>query len=183
MTTPYIKGENVYLRALEREDIKENYLRWMNDKEVTKYMSVGNFPVTKNDIENYYEAIKRDRNDIIFAIICKGTDKHIGNVRLGPIDSISKIAPYGIMIGEKDFWSKGYGSEVTKLIIEYAFKTLNVHKIVLRVNASNKGAIKAYEKAGLKVEGVTRSEVYINGRYHDQVHMGLLKEEYLPNRK
>ena len=82
------------------------------------------------------------------------------------------------MIGEKDFWGRGYGTEALKLVVNYAFNRLNLHKIYAGINSSNKASIRAYQKVGFKVEGRKREERYIDGRYHDTMIMGLISNEY-----
>jgi RimJ/RimL family protein N-acetyltransferase len=82
------------------------------------------------------------------------------------------------MIGEKEFWGKGYGTEINNLVLDYGFRKLNLHKIYLGVNADNKGAVKSYKKSGFKYEGTKRDEIYRNGRYYDAIMMSILRNEY-----
>ena len=178
MRHPFLTGKKLYLRGIEEEDLEGRYFDWLNDYEVTKYMESGSFPNTVEKMQEYFKNVGRSNNNVLLAIVDKKTDKHIGNVRLGPINWIHRTSFLGIMIGEKDFWGKGYGTEALKLIMDYAFNRLNLHKISAGMNASNKPSIRAYEKAGFKVEGQRKDELYVNGEYHDVIIMGLTKEDF-----
>ena len=84
----------------------------------------------------------------------------------------------GIFIGNKDYWGHGYGSDAVRLMLEYGFGQLNLHRVYLYVFAYNKRAIRAYEKCGLKHEGALREAGYKNGRYFDILVMGILENEW-----
>jgi len=171
-------GEKTFLRSLEAEDVK-NYYRWLNDPEVTKYTSHGVFPVTREEEEKWFVETMERKDVIVLAIIDKKTDTHIGNCAIQNIDWTNRHAEYAVIIGEKKFWGKGVGTEVAKLLIEHAFNTLNLNKVSLGVNAQNKCAVRAFEKAGFVREGILRQEIYCNGRYCDVVRMSILKQEFL----
>jgi len=181
MQNPFILGESIYLRGLERADLK-NMLRWANDAEVTHYMFMGALPGNIESLEKEYEQLVNSRNDIAMAVIDKKTDTHLGNVGLYAINWITRAAEFRIIIGEKDFWSKGFGTEATKLCITYGFDKLNLNRIWLGTNAEHKAAVRCYEKAGFKPEGVLRQEMYRHGTYSDAVRMSILREEYTSSR-
>lgn len=178
MHHPFITGEKIYLRGLEKDDLKENMFQWANDSEVTHYMFMGATPNSMELLEEEYEQLIRSKNDVVFACIERETDIHIGNVGLYIIDWISRSAESRIIIGEKEYWNKGYGTEATKLSIGYGFEKLNLNKVWLGVNAEHIGAIKAYENAGFVHEGVLRQEIYRNGKYYDAIRMSILRKEY-----
>lgn len=174
MKSPVIVGEKIYLRALEIEDVNGFY-HWLNDQEVSRYTSHGVFPVTREDEEKWLSDVTKNKNTIVLAIIDKKTDIHIGNCAIQKINWIARHGEFAIIIGEKKFWGKGIGTEVAKLLIGHAFKSLNLNKVWLGVNAQNKGAVRSFEKAGFVREGVLRQEIYRNGRYYDVVRMSILK--------
>jgi [ribosomal protein S5]-alanine N-acetyltransferase len=176
----FAEGATVFLRPLEHTDLNERYLGWLNDHEVTRYTETGTFPSTAEDLENYYRAVTGSRNDVILAIVDKESGRHIGNVKLGPIHWIHRTAALGILIGEKEFWGKGVGLEATRLMAEYGFERLNLHRIDLGVFAEHEAAVRCYEKAGFKVEGRMREDLFQDGQYKDRLWMGLLRSEYKP---
>jgi RimJ/RimL family protein N-acetyltransferase len=116
--------------------------------------------------------------DIVFAIVDKKTNEHIGNAGLYTINWLYRSAEYRIIIGEKKYWNKGYGAEAAGLIIDYGFNKLNLNKVWLGVNTENKGAVRSYIKSGFKEEGILRDEIYRNGRYYDAVRMSILRREF-----
>lgn len=183
MHYPFIIGEKVYLRGLERDDLTGNMFQWANDPEVTRYMFLGAMPNTVERLQEEYDQLLKSKNDVIFAVVEKGTDAHVGNVGLHMINWISRSAELRIIIGEKQHWNKGYGTEATRLTVKYGFDKLNLNKVWLGVNAAYKGAIRAYEKAGFVHEGTLRQEIYRNGQYYDAVRMSILRNEFLTHRE
>lgn len=179
MHHPFIVGKKLYLRGLEISDLEGSYFQWLNDREVTKYMDSGNFPNNMASMEQFYQGTVLSNDNVFFAIADIETDKHIGNVKLGPINWISRISPLGIMIGDKDYWGKEYGSESVKLVVEYAFKVLNLHKVTLGVVATHEAAVKVYEKSGFKIEGRAKEQFYLDGEYYDTLFMGMTKDDFL----
>jgi len=180
---PFLAGSQVYLRPLERTDLNENYQAWVNDPEVTRYLEAGVFPTTREDLEKFFESVTGSRTQVILAIVERKSDRHIGNVKLGPIDWVHRRGVFGMLIGEKKFWGRGIGQEVTRLMVEYAFGRLNLNRVTLGVLAEHESAVRCYEKVGFKVEGRFRQELFRDGEYKDRLWMGLLRAEYLASQK
>ena len=178
MYRPFIVGEKIYLRGLEREDLKSNYFQWANDPEVTYYMEMGLMPNNPERLEEEYLAMVKNRNDVVMGIVDKKTEKLIGSCGLYTINWVARKAEFRIIIGEKEYWAKGYGQEVALLLLRYAFEKLNINKVWLGVNAENIKGVKSYERAGFVREGVLRQEIYRNNRYYDAIRMSILREEY-----
>jgi ribosomal-protein-alanine N-acetyltransferase len=179
MKNPYIIGNKTYLRALERSDLTGNLYQWANDFNVNYFMFMGTFPNTLERVWEEYEPLLKSKNDVVMAVIDRQADTHIGNVGLYSINWISRSAEYRIVIGEKRYWGKGYGTEATKLTIAYGFEKLNLNKIWLGVNQQNLGAVKTYTNSGFVYEGLLRQEIYRNGWYYNAIRMSILREEYL----
>ena len=182
MKHPFIIGDRVYLRGLEKDDLTGNMSQWANDSDVTYFMFMGATPSTSERLEEEYEPLWKSKNDIVLAVIDKKTDVHIGNVGLYGINWISRAAEFRIIIGEKKYWNKGYGTEATQLTVAYGFEKLNLNKIWLGVNQDNKSAVKTYEKAGFIHEGTLRQEIYRNGQYYDAVRMSILRDAYFTHK-
>lgn len=183
MYHPFIVGKKLYLRGLEKSDLEGDYFQWLNDREVTKFMDSGIFPNTQEKMEEFYKNTALSSNNVILVIVEIDSDSHIGNIKLGPINWISRISPLGIMIGNKEFWGKNYASESIKLVLDYAFKRLNLHKVTLGVVEKNNAAVSVYKKAGFKVEGLAKSQFYLDGEYCNAIYMGMTREEFLINEK
>jgi len=178
MKNPFLVGERVYLRAITEEDLAGNYFQWLNDYEVTKFTESGQVPNTPETMRNYFQQVIRNSSNVALAIVDKQTDQHVGNAKLGPINWIHRCAEFGILIGEKDFWGKGYGTEATVLLLAYAFRRLNLHKVILGVCADHLAAVHAYQRAGFREAGRMREAVFINGQYHDKLLMGISANEF-----
>lgn len=183
MYHPFIVGEKIYLRGLEKSDLTGNMFQWANDAEVTHYMFMGAMPNAIEQLEKEHEELIKSPKDVVFAIIETKLDTHIGNVGLYSIEWIGRSAELRIIIGEKGFWGSGYGTEATKLTLTYGFEKLNLQSVHLGVNADHVGAIKAYENAGFVREGTLRQIIYRNGRYYDAIRMSILREEYYSHHK
>jgi RimJ/RimL family protein N-acetyltransferase len=177
MQNPFLVGKHLYLRALEETDAPR-YVRWMNDPEVTRTLACGVFPLNLPSEVEYIRKVCADQNGLNLAILLKNGDRHIGGAGLHGIRQVHRTAAFGIMIGEKDCWGQGYGTEATRLLVRHGFRSLNLNRISLHVYDYNARAIRAYEKAGFKREGVLRQEIYAEGAYHDVVVMAILKEEW-----
>ncbi len=178
MRRPFLVGEKLYLRLLEESDIGEEYLKWLNDYEVTRYLEAGKFPSTPQALHKYLEHFQNCKTDLVFAIIDRKTDQHIGNVTLNHINWIHGTADTGLMIGRKEFWGKGYAFEAWSLLMEYAFQRLGLRKIVAGAVADNIASIVTLEKLGFKVEGTLRREFFVDGEYYDAVRLGLFRDEF-----
>ena len=178
--TAFIAGSRIYLRPLERSDLNDRYLSWLNDPEIALYLETGIFPTTMQDLEKFYAGVTGSSTEVIFAIADRKSHQHIGNVKLGPINWVHRRTMFGILIGDKKFWGRGIGEEVTRLLAEYAFYRLNLHRIGLVVFEEHRSAVHCYEKVGFKVEGCLREQMYQDGKYKNHLWMGLLRSEYKP---
>ena len=176
MQNPFLIGDNVYLRAIEMEDAPR-FVEWLNDPEVRCYLARNFPPLNLGREREWIENLYKDQNSVTFAMVLKESDKLIGSTGLD-VDWRNRHAAFGIAIGDKTEWSKGYGTEATKLVVRYGFDTLNLNRIFLTVFDHNPRAMRVYEKAGFVKEGVLRQDRYVNGAYRDAIVMGILREEW-----
>ena len=182
MQNPFIVGKKVYLRGLKKEDLRDPMFQWAHNEEVTKYMWFGLTPNHIEVMEEEFEKSIRSNSEVVFGVVDMETDKLIGTTGLYTINWVYGNAEFRIVIGEPDFHGKGYGTETNKLVLEYGFDKLNLHRIWLGVNKDNTGALKSYTNAGYVEEGVLRQDVYRNGRYYDIVRFSVLREEFYADR-
>ena len=106
MKTPFIVGDEIYLRGLERNDLSGNMFNWANDSDITRYMYTGLKPNNLDLLEQEYDQLMNSDKDVVMAIVDKKTDMHVGNVGLYAINWLYRSAEYRIIIGEKEFWGK-----------------------------------------------------------------------------
>lgn len=173
------QNDKVRLRAVTASDVDDN-VRWMNDVEVTRNLGqIGRF--SHEHEAAFIERAQSNSGDHYgFAIeaIDGPEPKYIGNIDLFGFDKRNRQAELGIMIGEHDYWGNGYGPAAIKLLLEFGFGELNLHRIYLRVFEFNKRGIRAYEKVGFKLEGIARQAAYVDGAYCDDYEMSILFPEW-----
>jgi RimJ/RimL family protein N-acetyltransferase len=167
-------GEQCYLSPIDIADA-EKYTAWLNDLEVAYNLTLATANITLESEREILAKISKEHN---YGIIDKKTDALIGNVGLIGISNLHRTAEVGIFIGDKSCWGKGYGTEALRLLIDYAFKVLNLNSIMLRVYSYNTRAIASYEKVGFKRVGEIREAHYFNMKYHNLVLMDILPGDF-----
>jgi RimJ/RimL family protein N-acetyltransferase len=164
------------LRALEKEDAP-SLIRWLNDPEVHRLL-LPRRPLNLALELDYLQRVNQSDTDLVLGIAVRETDQLIGGTGLHDIDLRCRHASFGIVLGEKSAWGKGHGTEATRLIVGYAFESLNLNRVWLHVYEYNPRALHVYEKLGFRREGVLRQHTYREGRYWDTLAMGLLRDEW-----
>ena len=167
-----IQGTNISLRSIDMSYVSDNYVSWMNDKEVISGLQNPVIPYTKEMLSDYIQSVIKNSNNQMFAIIDNTSGKHIGNIKL-IVNKENKNCELGILIGDKNFWGKGVGQESCKLLVKYAFNDLNLSKVWLAVHANNNAAIRLYEKIGFQTEGVFKKHIFYDGQFIDKVFMAI----------
>lgn len=173
-----LKGERIILRAIERDDLPR-MLAFNNDIEVE--LAGGGDPPMPQSLARLQAGYEQKiagggRDDGEFGIEVDG--KLIGGCGLFNFDRTAHTCELGIAIGDKEYWGRGYGREAVNLLLEYAFRYRNFHKVWLRVHGANERAQRAYKACGMVEEGRLRQHVFSNGAYDDLVYMGILREEW-----
>ena len=165
-------GNNIYLKPILYSDA-EDIVRWRNSENVRKYF------IYQKDftVEGQHDWIENRVNTgqvFQFIIVERENDRSIGSVFIRDIDLIHKKGEYGIFIGEDDARGRGYGTEAARLILEYAFNVVGLHRIYLRVFSDNTAAIESYKKVGFQMEGIFRDDVYVRGKFQDITWMAVI---------
>ena len=171
-----ITGENVALGPVRR-DLLPLYQRWINDFEVTRTLGARLRPMTWEAEEAWYEQSSKG-DDAHFTIYERATMRPIGNTGLHDIDHLHRTAEFGILIGEKECWGKGYGTETTRLMLDYGFNALGLHNIMLTAFSFNERGLRAYTRAGFREIGRRREAFRLAGRAYDVVYMDCLATEF-----
>jgi RimJ/RimL family protein N-acetyltransferase len=173
----FCEGEKIYLRPYNEETDLFLFYYGENNKEVRETLFLFS-PLTKKEAQEKIEGWIASKENKIFTICETETDTPIGITGLFRIDYVSRAAVFYIAIYNPEFWSKGYGKEATKLVLKYSFEILNLNRIQLHVATNNIKGVKAYEKAGFKIEGTLREAMYHHNKYIDFYVMGILRKEY-----
>lgn len=172
----FLDGKNIYLRPLELNDVEGNYLKWLNDENVVSHNSHGKFPLNMQRLRGYVNMSKDSNEIIVLAVIFKKDESHIGNISLQSINWVNRNAEISFLLGEKSFWGKGIMLEAGNLLINHAFKNLNLHRVYCGTSSQNKGMQKLALKLGMTKEGEKKESIYNNGKYHSVFDYGILNK-------
>ena len=172
-----LEGKLVRLRALEPADAERAY-KWINDREVAYYL-MARYPYSMEFEKEFLTNAARSNefSDMRLAIETKD-GVHIGMCGLHHGRPEDRHAELGIMIGDKDYWSSGYGTDAVSTVVRFGFEQMNLNKVSLGVFDFNERARAVYRKCGFVEEGRAREEYYQDGRYWDIVRMGILRREW-----
>lgn len=170
-----LRGALVALGPLRREMI-DLWLRWFNDLEMLRTLGTVN-PASREDEERFYEQATA-AGQANFAIFELSNGRPIGTCALRAIDQRNGTATFGIAIGPRDAWNRGYGTEATRLLLDYAFHWLGLHNVQLSVFANNPRGVRAYEKAGFRVIGRRREAHKVGQQRLDEILMDALASEF-----
>jgi RimJ/RimL family protein N-acetyltransferase len=171
-----LEGTIVRLR-LAREDDLPHFQRWLNDPDVYQWLAVGVLkPPTWEDELAWWRRARCSEDEMTWSI------ETLGGLLLGSVTlhwtRPARSASFGIFVGDKTEWDKGYGGAAVRALVRHGFSALGLNRIGLNCDATNARAIRCYEKVGFRHEGVMREHRHVQGRFHDSVVMGLLKKEW-----
>lgn len=175
MFGPVLQGERLRL-VPHTPDMLPQYLNWLSDTEVTRYMGI-NFPPSLAQEQEWFERMSKSNDHVVWAVLLG--DKHIGSTGLHGISWQNRRAITGNLIGDKTEWGKGYGSEAVALRTRYAFQELGLEKLETEVFVENVASRRCLEKAGYRHYGVQRRHIFRGGRWHDMWLADLLRDEWL----
>jgi len=169
----FLEGERIRLREVRGSDVTERYRAWLNDPAVTAFLEIRYAPHSLEDIRKFVEAM-RGRDDVVFLAIClKDGDRHIGNIKLGPIHRIHRFGDISLLIGERGCWGQGYATEAIRILAAFAFDVLNMNKLRAGCYSKNRGSEKAFLKAGFRREGRLKNQWVTGDAFQDEVLLGL----------
>jgi RimJ/RimL family protein N-acetyltransferase len=176
------RGKLVRITAEEPEVYAKSEIHWQRDSEFVRLadsdpIQLSSAKKIKEWAEKRFEkGPQPDRYS--FTVRTLDEDKLIGFFGLR-IDLMHNEALVGIGIGEREFWGKGYGTDMMKLCLQYVFTELCVERVSLGLHEYNARALRAYEKCGFRLEGRTRKDILREGKRYDSLWMGILREEWL----
>ncbi len=172
----FLEADRLYLRSHEPEDADKAY-RWFNNCEIKRLIGEV-YPLSKTEAKEKLEEWTRDRNSLSLSIVTKKGNILIGVAGLIKIDTVHRRAELAIIIGEEEYWSKGYGTEAIRTLLDYGFSRLNLNMVYLGVIDINERAVKAYRKVGFVQDGVVREKYLIDGKFCNCIMMSILKREF-----
>lgn len=176
----FLIGDKVILRPGKDKDIFY-LINWYNDKELNK---LAGWIEGKMSIYSLKQSLKKSFGyDPMNLMIDTKGGKPIGTIQLYSFDELNQSCKLGIRIGDKDYWSKGYGEDAINTILRYAFYNLDIYRVSLKYYEYNERASNCYLKCGFEHEGRTRKSAFIDGEFYDEIIMGILKSDFISNTK
>ncbi|MFA6169580.1 MAG: GNAT family protein [Candidatus Margulisiibacteriota bacterium] len=172
-----ISGKNIYLKEFQVGDITADYVNWLNDPQVNRYLESRYVKQTKKTVEAFVRSFAGCDHKLLFGIYDRATGLHVGNISFSDINLRHNYGVIGIAVGRKAFWGKGIGTEAIKLLAAYGFKKLKLQRIEAGIYANNPGSIAIFKKAGFKTEAVLRERYQFENKRIDGLIVGLLKKD------
>ena len=172
-----IPGEKVSLRPMKPKEVELIY-KWANNPDVMPYWygKRKSLKQIKDDWRPHYFSDRNPYSGRCFVIVAD--NKPIGMINYNKIDRENKSADIDIIIGQKENWDKGYGTDALKTFINYLFRKFKLNRIWLGTYVFNLRAVSAYKKAGFKKEGILREDALINGKFIDSFIFSILRKEF-----
>jgi RimJ/RimL family protein N-acetyltransferase len=175
----WIAGERVVLRAWEREDVQA---RWEADQTAdTTEMRLRDWHEPPRSLafrEQEFETALAEADETLVALIIEAERRAVGDINLFEIDTRNQRASIGLSVWREEDRNKGFGTDAMRALLQWAFREYNLHRVELSVDPANGAAIRVYEKLGFVREGCRREAHFTDGRFIDDMQMGLLRRDF-----
>ena len=172
-----IETERLVLRNLKVSDVSQDYVDWLNNPEINKYLSCANTFQTMESCLAYVQSYQRRNGAVLIGIFLKEHGLHIGNLTFSTIDWHNKTVAIGISIGRKECMGKDLAGEALTVIVKHCFEQLGFQRLWAGINTRNKRALSLYMKCRFKVERLLRESSNINGEFQDSYIVSVLKTD------
>jgi ribosomal-protein-alanine N-acetyltransferase len=177
-----LEGENICFKVLSKNDAQD-ILSYASDKSVSRFIG-WRLMKTLNETSEFIETMLKRESDgthLYASVIIKSTQEIIGTAMIFNFDEEAKQAEIGYVF-HKDHWGKGYGSECVALMSNFAFESLNLHKIHACVVDANIGSARILEKNGYELEGRLKDNYFIEDKYYDALLFGKIQSKASENK-
>ena len=177
---PVLRGEKTVLRPFTEADADAVW-EIVQDPEVIRFTFEPSTELTLEGLRSWYgsRAAAPDRLDL--AVTDPADGEVLGEVVLYEWDPAARSCTFRTLLGPRGR-GRGIGTEATRLVVGYGFEQLALHRVQLEAYGHNRRALHVYEKVGFMVEGVRREAQWRDGRWVDEVVMGLLDREWVVHR-
>lgn len=174
-----VRGD-VRLRLVTLADCTERYVGWLRDPEVNRYLETRWSEQTLESVRAFVASMVDSPDSYLFAITIGDDERHVGNIKLGPIQSRHLYADVSYFIGERAAWGKGYASTAVRLATRFGFERCGLHRVQAGFYESNVGSHRVLEKAGFTRDGSLAKQLRLtaDGPFEDHVWFGALKDEW-----
>ena len=170
---PILKTERLILRPLGAEDVSARYVAWLNDPAVNRFLETRHQAQTMESVRAFVDRVQARDDEHLFAICLRPENRHIGNIKVGPVKPNHRLADISLFIGERDCWGRGYATEAIARVSRFAFEELGLLKLSASFYEQNQGSLKAFLKAGYRQEGLRRKHYLLDGEPSDIIETGL----------
>lgn len=172
-----LETERLILEPIALKHCSDIYLSWLNDPEVYRWLETRGSQ-SMNMLRDYIQQ-QMESKTYMWAITIKTLNKHIGNIKVDPINTTHSLGEFGILMGDKAEWGKGYAREASLEIMDYFFeKPQPLRKINLGVVDQNEAAVKLYKNLGFEVEGIYKNHVCYEDKYYTILRMSKFNPQY-----
>jgi len=173
-----IRGKKTRLRALEKSDLAKVW-EWINDEEVMWFWGEPCNTQSLAEVEQWFARLQEVAGYASKQFVIEAEEgTSIGRIFYEHLDTKHQRTEVGILIGQKEYWERGYGTDAMLAFLDYLFNELGLHRVYLRLQSYNARALKSYQKCGFTQEGILRHNTFARGEYHDDLVMGILRDEF-----
>ena len=175
-----LSGKNYFIANIQKENINNEYIKWLNDKEVNKFLEIRHQEQNFKTVKKYVESFENNASKFLWGVYCANEKNMIGTVNIYNVNTQHKIADISVMIGNKSHWGNCAAEEALSLVIDYSFKKLDLRKLIASTYAVNLGINFTLKKLGFSLEGkLIRNRITSDNKYTDEFKWGLFSEVWL----
>lgn len=169
---PVPQDSAVELFLLLPEHVTADYVAWLNDPEINQFLESRFEPHTIESTVAFVKSVLESPDSLFLGIRSRSSGRHVGNIKLGPINRRHGTADVGILVGDRSVWGRGTATDAIRAVTAIARDLLSLRKLTAGCYGANAGSKRAFEKAGYEIEGVRRGQMVLNGRPEDLILMG-----------
>lgn len=171
-------SRRMQLRCLSEKDVTDFYVSWLNDPKINKFLELRFYKHSKKSTKKFVRNANASNDTLLLGVFINKGCKHIGNIKIGPINWHHKRADIGLVIGDRKEWCRGYASEAIGLLTNFGFQKLGLYKITAGCYSENKGSLRAFEKAGYQVEARLPSHWLTQKGQQDELLLGVTAKAF-----
>lgn len=165
------KVSSIYLQSINENDVSDEYIQWLNDPLINQYLETRHQQQDLKSILRFVNEMQANPNEHLFTIRVKETNKHIGNIKVGNINTYHNIAEVSLFIGDKSYWGRGIASHAIQLISSFSIKNLKLRKLCAGAYKQNIASTKAFLNVGYSLDGVLKDHYIFKSKPCDLVQV------------
>ncbi len=171
------KITDLYLQSISVNDANQTYVDWLNDPLINQYLETRFYQQNMDAVISFINSMIANPNEHLFTIRRTEDHRHVGNIKIGAINTTHNIGEVSLFIGDKDVWGKGYATKAIKLISCYAIENLNLRKLSAGAYKPNIASTKAFLKAGYTEDGILKNHYLLNNVPCDLVEVCMFSDQ------